>query len=267
MIAPPPPLTLLKLTHIGYRQNNRDILKNITLSVRQGEITTLIGPNGAGKSTLLRLALGLQRPTSGSVWRRPRLKIGYMPQKLSLDQTLPLTVERFLKLTPDVSPHFLSRICEELKITSLRHKSVHILSGGEMQRVLLARALLREPDLLILDEPIQGVDLQGQQNLYALIREARDHRGCGILQVSHDLHRVMAASDKVICLNGHICCMGRPIDVQEDPAYQALVAPLPEDQSLSKEIGIYEHHHDHCHDVPPDEDLCSHPHHQTPPFK
>jgi zinc transport system ATP-binding protein len=200
---------------------------------------TLVGPNGAGKTTLLRILLGLQRPSAGSAWRRPGLRIGYLPQRLAIDETLPLTVRRLLALAGPAGKERIDAALAEVGAKPLASMPVQALSGGELQRVLLARALLREPDLLVLDEPVQGVDVTGQGELYALIRHIRDRRGCGVLLVSHDLHLVMAASDEVVCLNRHVCCSGHPETVTRHPAYRALFGDA---------IAVYAHHHDHVHD-------------------
>ena len=215
-------------------------LEDVSLKLMPGKIMTLIGPNGAGKTTLLKVLLDLVPISSGTMTRKPNLKIGYMPQKLDINPTLPMTVERLLRLgtSQRVSKiqTLMNDCLHEVGASNLKHNRLTILSGGEMQRVMLARALLMAPDLLVLDEPMQGVDVLGQEELYQLIAKIRDNRGCAILLVSHDLHLVMAASDEVVCLNTHICCSGRPDQVIADPKYQKLfVAP-------------YKHEHDHRHD-------------------
>ncbi len=199
----------------------------------------MIGPNGAGKTTLVRIMLGLQKPDSGLVRQAPGLRIGYMPQKLHIDPTLPLSVAGFLALA-DPDPDKGARALEKTGIPHLRRQSVYSLSGGETQRLLLARALLRRPGLLVLDEPVQGVDVNGQEALYQLITRIRDETGCGILMVSHDLHLVMAGTDEVLCLNGHICCHGSPAAVSADPAYREL---------FGVRTAPYTHHHDHDHSL------------------
>jgi zinc transport system ATP-binding protein len=217
----------------------RLVLDHVSLEVRPGEIVTVVGPNGAGKTTLLRILLGLQRPSAGRVWRAPSLRIGYLPQRLAIDETLPLTVRRLLALARPSGADAIEAALAEVGARPLAAQPVQALSGGELQRVLLARALLREPDLLVLDEPVQGVDVTGQSELYALIRRIRDRRGCGVLLVSHDLHLVMAASDEVVCLNHHVCCSGHPEAVTRHPAYRALFGDA---------IAVYAHHHDHVHE-------------------
>jgi len=216
------------------------ILQDVSLSIMPAKIMTLIGPNGAGKTTLLKVMLNLIPLSQGSLTRKADLKIGYMPQKLTINPSLPMTVERLLSLG---TPERISKIqtlidtcLKEVGAFSLKHTPLKVLSGGEMQRVMLARALLTAPDLLVLDEPMQGVDVLGQEELYQLIAKIRDRRGCAILLVSHDLHLVMAASDEVVCLNTHVCCSGHPSQVTVHPGYQNLfVAP-------------YQHEHDHRHD-------------------
>ena len=235
------PLIRLQQVSVGFRQES--VLENVQLTVNAGEIVTLIGPNGAGKTTLVRAVLGLLKPDSGSVWRKPRLRIGYMPQKLTVDPTLPLSVLRFLRLVPGVDRHTALAALAEVGAEQVIDSPLQSISGGELQRVLLARALLREPELLVLDEPVQGVDVAGQAELYSLITRLRDRYGCGVLMVSHDLHLVMSTTDQVVCLNRHVCCSGHPEQVSGDPAFVELFGQ--DAQSLA----IYHHHHDHSHDL------------------
>ena len=229
--------TLVQVRNVGVQFQQLIVLKNISLDVRRGEIITLIGPNGAGKSTLVRIVLGLLLPQSGSIFQQSKLKIGYMPQKLNIDPVLPLTVARFLNLSGK-KPAIIEQVLEEVGAVTLLKRPLQNISGGEMQRVLLARALLRTPDLLVLDEPIQGVDVAGQYELYELIAKIRFQRGCGILMVSHDLHLVMAATDYVVCLNQYICCSGHPETVSQHPAYLELFGPR-----AARDLAIYTHHH------------------------
>ena len=235
------PLIRLQQVSVGFRQES--VLENVQLTVNAGEIVTLIGPNGAGKTTLVRAVLGLLKPDSGSVWRKPRLRIGYMPQKLTVDPTLPLSVLRFLRLVPGVDRAAALAALAEVGAEQVIDSPLQNISGGELQRVLLARALLREPELLVLDEPVQGVDVAGQAELYSLITRLRDRYGCGVLMVSHDLHLVMSTTDQVVCLNRHVCCSGHPEQVSGDPAFVELFGQ--DAQSLA----IYHHHHDHSHDL------------------
>jgi len=231
---------LLSAENLTLERAHKTVLDNISLDINAGQIITLIGPNGCGKSTLIKVLLGLEQTDSGTIQRQPKLRVGYMPQKLNLDQRLPLNVDGFLKLAKGANKDNIQYWLERLNITQLRQQSVHDLSGGEWQRVLLARALLLKPQLLVLDEPVQGVDVQGQMELYKLIPQLRDELGCAVLMVSHDLHLVMAATDEVICLNGHVCCSGHPDKVSVDPAYLDLFGQRPA-------IAHYTHHHDHHH--------------------
>jgi zinc transport system ATP-binding protein len=218
-------------------------LVNIDLVVHEGEIVTLIGPNGAGKSTLMRIAIGLMQPDAGSVVRERNLKIGYVPQKLYVDDILPLSVRRFMSLHPRSNSDLIAAALQETKTSHLVDSPVQRISGGEMQRVLLARALIGAPDLLVLDEPVQGVDVGGQGELYQLIDALRDRHGCGVLMVSHDLHLVMAATHKVVCLNRHICCSGAPDTVGQDPSFRALFG------ATAGSFALYAHVHDHGHNL------------------
>jgi len=234
---------LIEASELAYHVDEQVILENVSLQLHEGEILTVIGPNGAGKTTLLRLLIGLLEPSSGRVTRRRGLRIGYMPQRLPIDPSLPLSVARFLQMA-DRHPDRIARIAAETGIAGLLRKPVAAVSGGEFQRVLLARALLRNPELLVLDEPVQGVDLAGQAELYALIKDVRTRHGCAILMISHDLHLVMAATDTVLCLNRHVCCAGHPDAVGNDPAFRQLFGARG-----AAEIAVYTHHHDHSHDL------------------
>ena len=233
---------LISLKNIQIAFQNRNVLNSIFMDVNPSEIVTLIGPNGAGKTTLVRIVLGLQKPDAGHRKMKPGLRIGYMPQKLHIDARMPLTVKRFLSLTGQSE----KKILETLKRTSVAHVikyPVHSLSGGELQRTLLAKALLHKPHILVLDEPVQGIDVNGQKELYHLITELKNEQGCSVLMVSHDLHLVMASTDIVVCLNQHICCSGHPQQVRQHPAYLQLFG------GESEELAIYTHQHDHKHGV------------------
>jgi zinc transport system ATP-binding protein len=238
------PSILLAAKSINKDFAERKVLEDISLTIEEGQIVTLIGPNGAGKTTLVRIALGLLQPDSGSIYHRPKLRIGYMPQRVHVEPTLPLTVNRFLQLANRQDKALLSSTLKDLKIGHLEGQQLAAISGGELQRVLLARALLRKPELLILDEPAQGVDLAGQAELYQLISEISDRHGCGVLMISHDLHLVMSSTDEVICLNHHICCHGKPEHVTNDPAYLNLFGA-----NASGNLAVYTHHHDHDHEI------------------
>jgi zinc transport system ATP-binding protein len=219
------------------------ILENISFQMAPQEIVTVIGPNGAGKTSLLKIVLGLTQPTQGMVRMSPQAHVGYVPQKIWPNPFLPLTVERLLQLSQKerISEKDMNTNLDFLHIRHLRSRNIHHLSGGERQRVLLARAMLRKPNLLILDEPTQGIDVMGQNEFYTLLDHIRKQMQCAILLVSHDLHWVMAASNHVICLNGHICCSGHPENLQQDPNYLALFGQ-------SSGIAPYTHHHNHRHD-------------------
>lgn len=221
----------------------RRVLDAVDFVLRRGEIVSLIGPNGAGKSTLVKVLLGLQRPERGQVSRAPDLKVGYVPQRLAVDPTLPLTVAGFLSLPRRRSEPERRRALAEVGVPQLWDAQVHALSGGELQRVMLARAILRGSDLLVLDEPASSVDVAGQAELFELIGKVRDRRRCGVLLVSHDLHVVMAGADRVVCLNGHVCCTGSPEAVGLDPAFAALFG------GSARALGLYHHRHDHHHDL------------------
>jgi zinc transport system ATP-binding protein len=215
----------------------------VDVEVRRGEIVTLIGLNGSGKTSLVRVILGLTAPSAGRVRRPPGLRVGYMPQRLHVDSILPLSVRRFLLLGGRRSEARLQATLKEVGALHVMEHPIQAISGGELQRVLLARALLRDPDLLVLDEPVQGVDINGQIDLYELISRIRDRHGCGILMVSHDLHLVMAATDHVVCLNQHVCCSGSPDAVSRDPAYLGLFG------TVTGKLAVYTHRHNHAHDL------------------
>ena len=235
--------SLIRLHDVTVQFAGQAVLEGVNLDLQAGEIVTLIGPNGAGKTTLVHVVLGLLRPSQGSVWRQSRLRIGYMPQKLSVEATLPLSVLRFLRLVAGVGRAEAEAALAEVGAEQVLNSPLQAISGGELQRVLLARALLRKPQLLVLDEPVQGVDVAGQAELYRLIGRLRERYGCGVLMVSHDLHLVMSATDQVICLNRHICCSGHPEQVGADPAFHALFG------QDARSLAVYQHHHDHQHDL------------------
>ena len=235
---------LILLQGISFHRNGYGILENVDLSVEKGQIVTLVGPNGAGKSSLVKIALGLTKPDQGTITTCPELTIGYVPQSVNLDHSLPVSVKRFLELSGVTDNRLLDQTLELVGTNKLAEKALHEISGGELRRVLLARALLKSPDLLILDEPTSGVDISGQANLYTLIQSIRDRYQCGVLLVSHNLHIVMAATDRVVCLNRHLCCSGAPEDVQNHPEYLSLFG-----HHESTALGIYKHDHDHEHDL------------------
>lgn len=245
-------LRLIETRGLTVRFGRTPVLSDVSLSLDRGEIVTIVGPNGSGKSTLLRVLIGAQQPARGQIIRRPGLRIGYVPQKLHIDPTLPLTVTRFLGLP---KRHPAAESCaalEQAGLPDLRDRQMADLSGGQFQRVLLARALLEKPDLLILDEATQGLDQPGSAAFYRRIEEVRQELGCGVLMVSHELHVVMSASDRVICLNGHVCCEGRPEVVAQADEYRAIFG-----SGTQGALALYRHEHNHAHDHDHDHD---HPH-------
>ena len=241
---------LIVVKNLIFNVEQQCLIDQVSLTLMPREIVTLIGPNGAGKSTLLKLILGLLTPSAGTILIKNNTKIGYMPQSLNLNPYIPMTVCGFLQLNAKLNSTQLQDLLNDLSIFHLIKNSIHALSGGELQRVLLARALTGKPQILILDEPAQGVDLMGQDELYRLIKKIRDSSQCGILMVSHDLHLVMAETDSVICLNKHICCSGSPDLVSQHQDFKSLF-----DLNKSQAIGVYAHQHSHRHAV--DGSICT----------
>ena len=233
--------TLVKLENAGYSQNNKWLVRGVSLEVEKGKIVTLIGPNGSGKSTTAKIALGIYKKIEGKVEKYTK-KVGYVPQRVSIDWTLPLRVNDFMVLTENLKDDAINEALSLTGVEHLKNKNLGNLSGGEFQRVLLARAISKKPELLVLDEPVQGVDFTGEIALYALIKKISDELNCGILLISHDLHTVMSATDHVVCLNGHVCCSGSPIDVAKNNEYKALFG-----EQASQILSVYEHRHDHVH--------------------
>ena len=233
--------TLVKLENAGYSQNNKWLVRGVSLEVEKGKIVTLIGPNGSGKSTTAKIALGIYKKIEGKVEKYTK-KVGYVPQKVSIDWTLPLRVNDFMVLTENLKDDAINEALSLTGVEHLKNKNLGSLSGGEFQRVLLARAISKKPELLVLDEPVQGVDFTGEIALYELIKKISDELNCGILLISHDLHTVMSATDHVVCLNGHVCCSGSPIDVAKNNEYKALFG-----EQASQILSVYEHRHDHVH--------------------
>lgn len=234
---------LLIAENISLVLRGKTILSDISLQVHSGEIITLIGPNGAGKTSLIRILLGLSKASSGKLERQQALRVGYVPQRIQIPDVMPLRVYDFLNVTGQYDVAQCQCILDEVDCGYLLYCAIQDISGGEMQRVLLSRALLKQPQLLVLDEPASGMDIIGQQALYETIRHVRDSYNCGVLMVSHDLHLVMAATDKVICLNTHVCCTGHPDDVSEHPEYLKLFGDAVDG------LALYSHHHDHEHDI------------------
>jgi len=236
-------MTLVTVDNLSIRYGANTVLRHVHMAIEPGEIVTIVGPNGSGKTSLLRAIIGAAKPAVGRVIRRPGLKIGYVPQKLHIDPTLPITVERFMRLTHRVSSLECAAALETAGAPDLLRRQMSQLSGGQFQRVLLARALINRPDLLLLDEATQGLDQPGSAAFYRQIEDVRRDTGCAILMVSHELHVVMSASDRVICLNGHVCCEGSPAVVASAPEYRALFGT-----GTGGALALYRHDHDHDHD-------------------
>jgi len=232
---------LVKLDNVGISINDKWLVKGVSLQVEKNKIVTLIGPNGSGKSTTAKIALGIYKKIQGKV-EKYTSKVGYVPQKISIDWTLPLRVKDFMTLTESLDNETITEALSLTGVIHLKEKNLSDLSGGEFQRVLLARAISKKPELLVLDEPVQGVDFTGEIALYELIKKICDELNCGILLISHDLHTVMTATDHVVCLNGHVCCSGSPIDVAKNNEYKALFG-----EQASQILTRYEHRHDHIH--------------------
>ena len=249
-------MNLIAADHICVRFGAEEVLHDISLSVKPGEIVTILGPNGSGKSTLLRALLGIVPAAEGRITRQPGLKIGYVPQRLTIDRTMPITIRRFLSLPARVRDTQAEEALARVGMAGQGAEQMATLSGGQLQRVLLARALLGQPQLLMLDEPTSGLDQPGEAAFYRLIEEVRRDTGAAVLMISHDLHVVMAASDRVICLNGHICCEGTPRVVSSAPEYRALfglgtqgaLALYRHEHDHDHEDGPHHHHHDHTHE-------------------
>lgn len=237
-------MSLLTVSNLSVELAGNTILHDVHLHIDRREIVTIVGPNGSGKSTLLRAIVGAIKPTTGSIKRESKLAIGYVPQTLRIDPTLPITVRRFLDLPKPVSDTDAAQALQQVGTTNLENRQLTELSGGQFQRVLLARALMGKPDLLILDEATQGLDQLGSAAFYKLIDSIRNEIDCAVLMVSHELHVVMAASDRVICLNGHVCCEGHPEQVISAPEYRALFG-----SGTQGALALYRHEHSHTHDA------------------
>ena len=233
---------LVKVSDAGLYKNGKWLVKGVNLNITKGKIVTLIGPNGSGKTTTAKIALGLYKNIEGTVERLTN-KISYVPQKVSIDWTLPVRVIDFMGLTQDLQDQEINDALNLTGVEHLKNNNLRELSGGEFQRVLLARAIAKKPDLLVLDEPVQGVDFTGEVELYALIKKISETLQCGILLISHDLHVVMSATDYVVCLNGHVCCSGTPVAVAQNKEYKELFG-----EKSSQLLSLYEHEHDHVHD-------------------
>lgn len=250
-----PAPSLIAADHICIRFGADEVLHDISLTVQPGEIVTILGPNGSGKSTLLRALLGIVPAAEGRITRQPGLRIGYVPQKLTIDRTMPITVRRFLSLPSRVTDAQAEEALARTGMAGQGGEQMTTLSGGQLQRVLLARALLGRPQILMLDEPTSGLDQPGEAAFYRLIEEVRHQTGAAVLMISHDLHVVMAASDRVICLNGHICCEGTPRVVSTAPEYRALFG-----LGTQGALALYRHEHDHAHEDGPHHHHHGHDH-------
>jgi zinc transport system ATP-binding protein len=244
-------MSLISTQNLTLVLDGQTVLKDVNIAINRGEIVTIVGPNGSGKSSLLRALIGALKPASGSITRADGLRIGYVPQKLQIDATLPLTVQGFLNLPHRQPRAVVDDALHKAGVGDLAKRQMADLSGGQFQRVLLARALLNTPDILILDEATQGLDQPGAAAFYRQIEEVRREMGCAVLMVSHDLHVVMAASDRVLCLNGHVCCEGTPEIVADAPEYRALFG-----SGTQGALALYRHEHTHSHDHTHDHSNC-----------
>lgn len=237
-------MLLASLDSVGVVRRDRWLIRDVGFTLRKGEIISLIGPNGAGKSTVSKVLSGLIKPDVGTVEKSPDITIGYVPQRANIAATMPMTVRRLMKLSRPCDDREIEAALEEINIKALADCPVQRLSGGEFQRALLARALLRKPDLLILDEPAQGLDIHGEAKLYGQIMEVRDRLDCGVLLICHNLHMVMAQTDTVICLNSHVCCSGTPEQVVNNREFVRLFGG-----DVARSHALYHHQHDHSHQI------------------
>ncbi|HKK98460.1 MAG TPA: metal ABC transporter ATP-binding protein [Marivita sp.] len=242
-------MSLISIENVSVAYGANTVLRNVSLEIEPGEIVTIVGPNGSGKTSLLRAVIGATKPTHGAITLKSGLKIGYVPQKLHIDPTLPITVERFMRLTDRVSDETCATALATAGVPDLLKRQMSQLSGGQFQRVLLARALINTPDVLLLDEATQGLDQPGSAAFYRQIETVRQETGCAVMMISHELHVVMSASDRVVCLNGHVCCQGTPAVVASAPEYRALFGT-----GTGGALALYRHDHDHEHDHDHDHD-------------
>ena len=234
--------SLIKLNNCGVKRNNKWLVRGVSLNVNKGQIVTLIGPNGSGKSTTAKMALGILKPDEGSNTMSQNIKISYVPQKISIDWSVPLRVIDFMNITEKFAKNEIEEALSMTGIKKLIFRDVKNLSGGEFQRLLMARAIAKNPDFLVLDEPVQGVDYPGEIALYKIIQEIVKNLNCGILLISHNLHVVMSQTDHVICLNGHVCCSGAPKSIVKEPEYIKLFG-----DNMDPTLALYQHEHDHQH--------------------
>jgi zinc transport system ATP-binding protein len=233
---------LVKLENAGVQRTSKWLVKGISFEISQSQIVTLIGPNGSGKTTTAKMILNIMNADEGQITRNTD-KMAYVPQKINIDWTMPLRVIDFMKITNNLNDNQVIESLTTTGVDKLLYNQIHNLSGGEFQRVLIARAIAKKPDLLVLDEPVQGVDYNGEIALYNLIKKISVNLNCGILLISHDMHFVMSTTDHVVCLNGHICCSGTPSSVVKNPEYIKLFG-----EHNSETLSYYQHHHDHSHD-------------------
>ena len=238
--------SIIECKNLSVVLQGKSILKDVSISISQRDFITIIGPNGAGKSMLLKCLMGFYKPSAGKVTKKRRLRIGYVPQRIALDNSMPINVKRFLSLRKKVISENLEKTAEETNINAVLNKPLSILSGGELQRVLLARSLIDDPEILILDEPAQNLDISGQLSFYKLLERVYEQRSLSILMVSHDLHMVMASTKKVICLFHHICCSGEPSTITQDPEFVSLFGT-----DMANMMAVYQHSHNHKHDKLP----------------
>ncbi len=242
-------MSLITVRNLSVAHGAQTVLRGVDLAIEPGEIVTIVGPNGSGKSTLLKAMIGSVQPSTGTVVRGKGVRVGYVPQRLAIDPSFPVTVRRFLDMPRRGAKGAAEAALARVGASHLAKRQMLGLSGGQLQRVLLARALMQAPDILLLDEPTQGLDQPGSADFYALLEELRAELGCAVVMVSHELHVVMSASDRVICLNGHVCCQGTPEIVQGAPEYHALFG-----SGTHGALALYRHEHDHAHDD------CGHDH-------
>lgn len=233
---------IIELKNVGLTINQQKIIERISLQLKKGQITTLIGPNGGGKTSIARVLLGILKPTSGEVVKNSKMKIGYMPQKIEIDKTIPMSGRDFIQLSTkkvEMDENF-KNLARRLNVEKILDRQIHDLSGGQMQKILFLRALMNQPEVLVLDEPTQYMDIAAIEDFYKIIEEIRKESNCAILLISHDLHMVMQKTDVVFCVNHHVCCHGSPADINHHPEYLSLFGSRGE-------VAIYQHHHDHKH--------------------